>query len=216
VITLNSYFDAVIWIGSREHRPDRADLLEAQLERYGIEATHFNAHWKPLDHLGNPSGNMGCTASHRGVLELICHNEWWRTLILEDDAMFVSDDWPDQFDAMIREVPDDWAFLFLGASYAEAPKRRVSGSVIQANGLMTTSSYGITYEMARLMAPHISGIGPIDSLYQGWQRAYPTYILDPRLCVQRPGYSDLQDRESDNSQSMLDRAHVDRLDGLPP
>ncbi len=41
------------------------------------------------------NGNMGCTASHRGVLELICHHRWQRTLILEDDFMIVVP--PDEF-----------------------------------------------------------------------------------------------------------------------
>lgn len=210
MITLNSYFDRIIWIGS-VNRPDRAAQMEEQFAKYKITAERFEAHWKPLDHLGKPNGNMGCTSSHRGVLELICHHKWARTLVLEDDAMFVDDSWPEQFDAMVREVPADWDFLFLGAGYAEDPIERISGAVIRAGALMTTSSYGITYAMARKMAPYISGIGPIDSLYHEWERKNRTYIFSPRICVQRPSYSDLQEKQSDNSISMLDRAHEERI-----
>lgn len=211
MITINTFFDRVIWIGSPGKRPDRAGEMLRQLHKFGIEATRFEAHWKPIDHLGKPNGNLGCTSSHRGVLELICHHRWESTLVLEDDAQFVDDSWPEQFDAMVREVPKDWQFLFLGAGYAEDPIARVSDAVIRAGALMTTSSYGIRYEMARRMAPHISGIGPIDSLYHGWQRKYPTYIFSPRLMVQRAGYSDLQECDSNNGMSMLDRAHEERL-----
>lgn len=210
MITLNSYFDRVIWIGS-VNRPDRAAQMEEQLKRFKVVAERFEAHWKPMDHLGKPNGNFGCTSSHRGVLELICHHKWQRTLVLEDDAMFIDDAWPEQFDAMVREVPEPWDFLFLGASFSEDAKERVNGSIIRANGLMTTSSYGISYEMARKMAPHVFGIGPVDSLFQEWERKNRTYIFSPRLMVQRPGFSDLQDRYSENHHSMLDTAHENRV-----
>lgn len=210
MITLNDFFSKIIWIGS-VNRPDRAAQMEEQLARYNIVAERFEAHWKPIDHLNKPNANFGCTSSHRGVLELISHFRWSKTLILEDDARFMEDSWPEQFDAMVREVPDDWQMLFLGAGYAEDPIARVSGSVIRAGALMTTSSYGIRYEMARRMAPHISGIGPIDSLYHEWQRKYPTYIFSPRLLDQRPGFSDLCGRENDSGPSMRDTAHESRV-----
>lgn len=210
MITVNAAFDKVIWIGS-VNRPDRAAQMEAQFAKFGIVAERFEAHWKPLDHTWKPNGNLGCTSSHRGVLELIAHHGWERTLVLEDDAMFLGDDFPEQFDAMIQEVPLDWDLLFLGAGYAERPKRRINGSVIQTNALMTTSSYGITRAMARKMAPYISGIGPIDSLFHEWQRTHKCYIFSPRLAVQRPSFSDLQEKESENMTSMQDTRHEEML-----
>lgn len=206
MINLNDYFDHVVWIGSI-HRPDRAAAMEAQLAKFKIVAERFEAHWKPIDHTGKPSGNFGCTSSHRGVLELICHHGWKRTLVLEDDAAFVDDSWPEQFDAMIREVPDDWDWLFLGAGYAENPIARVNGSVIRAGRLLTTSSYGITLAMARKIAPHVYGTGPVDSLFGGWQREAKTYVFSPRLMIQADGMSDLTGQYSRNSNSMLDTHH---------
>lgn len=206
MITLNDYFQKIIWIGS-VNRPDRAAAMETQLAKFKITAERFEAHWKPVDHTGKASGNFGCTASHRGVLELICHFKWPRTLVLEDDAAFVEDSWPEQFESMIGEVPADWDFLFLGAGYAEDPIARVSGSVIRAGRLLTTSSYGITLAMARKIAPHISGVGPIDSLYGGWQREAKTYVFSPRLMIQADGMSDLTGQYSRNSNSMLDTHH---------
>lgn len=204
---LNRYFDQVVWIGSKEHRPDRYAEMEAELKKWGIEARHFNAHWKP-----GGSGNWGCSASHRSVLGLICAMEWRRTLILEDDNTFVDSSWPEMFEAVIPEIPDDWAFLFIGGGYAEDPKRRINGSVIQTNAMMTTSSYGISLAMARHCAPFVGGNSGIDSQYHAAQREFPSYCLDPRLCVQRDSWSDLADNFSRNHNSMLDRAHVDRLD----
>lgn len=210
MITVNQWFDKVLWINAAS-RTDRAAQMREQFAKFHIEAERFEAHWKPVDHNARPSGNLGCTASHRGVLELITHHGWERTLVLEDDALILSDDFNEQFDSMIQEVPKDWDLLFLGAGYAEPPKRRVNGSVILTNGLMTTSSYGITHAMARKMAPHISGVGPIDSLFQQWQRNHHCYIFSPRLMAQRPSFSDLQEADSSNLQSMLDSRHEDML-----
>lgn len=206
MITLNDYFSKVIWIGS-VNRPDRAAAMLAQLAKFKIVAERFEAHWKPIDHTGKPNANFGCTSSHRGVLELICHNKWARTLVLEDDAEFVGESWPDQFDAMIAECPAAWDFLFLGAGYAEDPIARINGSFIRAGRMLTTSSFGVTYEMARKIAPHVYGIGPIDSLLGGWQREAMTLVFSPRLCVQADSYSDLAENFSRNRNSMLDTHH---------
>lgn len=209
---LNEYFDQVIWIGSQEHRPDRAFLMRAQLAKWDIDALYFNGHWKPIDHLGKENANFGCTSSHRSVLGYICLAGFERTLVLEDDCLFVDDQWPEMFAEMVKEVPADWDFLFLGASYAEDPKYRVSGSVIRTNGLMTTSSFGITLAQARKMAPYIGGEAAIDTLYQKYQREGKSFIFDPRICVQRAGLSNIQGIEIDPGQSMLDRSHLERLD----
>ncbi len=202
---INDYFDKVIWINA-DARADRHGRMWGQLALLGIEAVRFRAHWKPIDHNGRQSSNMGCTASHRGVLELICHNGWDRTLVLEDDNVFL-ENFMSRFEEFVRQVPDKWDFLFLGGSYAENPKGRLTQNVVHTNGLMTTSSYGISLEMARKMAPHISGCVGIDTLYHDFQRKGTCLMFTPRLCVQGAGYSDIQDREADHSMSMLDERH---------
>ncbi len=108
---------------------------------------------------------------------------------------------------MIPEIPEHWDMLYLGGHYGEPPIARVSPHVIQCGRMLTTSSYGITAQMARKMAPYISGVGPIDSLYGGFHRDNRCLILSPRLMIQRPSFSDLQEREMSNSDCMLDESH---------
>ena len=205
MITLNDYFSKVIWIGS-VNRPDRAAQMEEQLARYKITAERFEAHWKPIDHNGRPSGNAGCTASHRGVHEIIGHMQYDKALIFEDDNTFV-DGWEEQFDAMIREVPNTWQFLYLGGHYAEKPIARVSESVIRCGAMLTTSSYAVRWQTSRAIAPSLCGVGPIDNLVSGFLTKMESYILDPRICYQRASFSDLTDRESNNGPCMLDDSH---------
>lgn len=209
---LNEYFDAVVVLGSREHRPDRAALIAAELDKYGVAYHWFEAHWKPVNHLGKPSANLGCTSSHRSILGAICLAGWQRTLILEDDNTFIHDGWEEMFSGMIGEVPPDFDFLFLGGSFAEDPVKRISESVVQTRGMMTTSSMAVSLGLARRAAPHLTGDVGIDVLYHPYQREGRSYLFDPRLCVQRKGLSDIQGIETDGSQSMLDPHHLARLD----
>ena len=211
--TLNSVFDKILCI-NRKSRRDRRESVVRQCEQFGIKLDWFEAH--EADNClvgGKPNGNFGCTASHRGCLELQCFHRWKTMLVLEDDFQIVHDDFVSMFDSMWPDIPEDWDFVFLGAGYAEDPIARVNDSVIRAGRLLTTSSYAITCAMARKIAPHIYGSSAIDSLYFGWQREAKTYVFSPRLMVQADGVSDLTGQFSRNSNSMLDTAHENRLDG---
>ncbi len=205
--TLNSVFEKIICI-NRTPRTDRWASVEAQCKKFGIKLDRFEAHEATncvLD--GKPNGNMGCTSSHRGCMELQCFHRWETMLVLEDDFQIIDEAFVEMFDSMWPDVPKDWDWFWLGAGYAEDPIARVNGSVIRAGRLLTTSSYAIKLPMARKIAPWICGVGPIDSLYGGWQREHKTYVFSPRLMVQADGMSDLTGQYSRNSNSMLDTHH---------
>lgn len=200
-MTLNEYFDKIICI-NLDKRLDKWKECLSQFLEFGIKAERFSGH-----DMSDGWGNNGCTASHRGVLELICHHRWHRTLILEDDFLITHPNAQQMFSDMIGDVPDDWQMLYLGGHYGDAPQARVSKHVIRIGRMMTTSSYAVTYKFARHIAPHISGIGPIDTLYFDAHHTLPCYIFQPRLMVQRPCFSDIQQRECNNQDCMQDTNH---------
>ncbi len=203
---IEHYFSKILCI-NLDRRADRWLHCLAQFAKYGLtKVERFEAHGDVMME-GKVNGNAGCTASHRGILELICHHKWPRTLVLEDDFEMIHDDFHARFEAMLPEVPNDWDMLYLGGHYAEKPIARISPHVIRMGKMLTTSSYGITYEMARKMAPHISGIGPIDQLYGGYHHEAKCYIFQPRLIVQYTNYSDLMEQEQKNDWPMTDTYH---------
>lgn len=199
-MTINEYFDKVICI-NLARRQDRWAHVQGECEKWGLTVERFDAH-----DLGT-YGNDGCTASHRGVLELICHHKWERTLILEDDFVGVRDDLVNMFDRIIHKVPSDWEMLYLGAHYAEKPRERINEHVILAGHLKTTSSYAVTYRAARQIAPTIYGIGPIDELMRIPNQTMRCYVVQPRLFAQYNNYSDLQMRQCNNLPCMVDTGH---------
>lgn len=202
-VTVNDYFDKIICI-NLDRRTDKWAECQKQFDKFGLTVERFSGH----DMAGSVGwGNNGCTASHRGVLELICHHKWKRTLILEDDFHIRHTDFHQMFSDMIGEVPNDWDMLYLGGHYSEKPKSRVSKHVIRINRMATTSSYAVTWDFARKVAPGIFGIGPIDCLYFEQHLSSNCYIFQPRLMVQRPCFSDIQNKECNNSACMEDTTH---------
>lgn len=200
-----AYFDKVFVI-NLDRRIDRWTHTLEQLRILGLEAERFSGR-DGVMYEGRLNGNAGCTASHRAILELVAYHKWPRTLVLEDDFVALFDDVPERFASMIREVPEDMDMLYLGGHYQEAPISRVSKHVIRCGGMLTTSSYVITPAAALSMAPHISGIGPIDNLFSRFARTQKHYIFQPRLFAQYTSMSDLCGETRNNIICMTDGFH---------
>lgn len=197
------YFDGHLFVINLAKRTDRWEHIQRQFERLGLTTVQRFEACVVFDENGRAHGNRGCTASHRALLDLQVANEWPRLFVFEDDAEIIYVDFHERWERFAAELPATWDFLYLGAGYGEAPLQRVSPHVIRTGRLLTTSSYGVTLAMARRLQPHITGIGPIDSLYSGFHREAETYIIAPRVVVQYPNFSDLQEQYSGNAQSML-------------
>lgn len=206
---IERFFGRIVVINLKR-RPDRWYHCQEQLRAIGVtSAIRFDAKEGFIagEQGAKYNGNLGCTMSHRGVMDMIVENGWPRCLVLEDDAKFIWSNTQDMFERMARDVPKTWDMLYLGGHYAENPIARVAMHVIRMGRMFTTSSYGVTLEMARILQPAIVESGPIDSIYGKFHRERECYIFDPRLCTQYPNYSDLSHREMDNSQCMLDMTH---------
>lgn len=198
---IQDYFEKTIVI-NMAHRTDRWETCLAQFKKFEFkDVVRFEAH--DMKNLGN----HGCTASHRGVLELIRHHRWDRTLVLEDDFQIRHDDFNDRFVSMIGEVPTNWDILYLGAHYGDENISRVSKHVIRAAYVKTTSSYGITHKHASEICPRVGGSDAIDELYSGFNKTANSYVLSPRLMVQSYGFSDLQSLYTNNALCMEDTHH---------
>ncbi len=203
---LNRYFTRIFVI-NRDARMDRWTECQAQFKMFGIEnVERFSAHEGVIVD-GRVNGNASCTASHRALMEVIAFHRIVRPLILEDDFLITRGDFMESLALSLAEVPDDYDFLYLGGHYGEAPIARHSPRVIRCGRMLTTSSYSVPWTIARQIAPYLCGIGPIDSLLGGFHRERRSYIIQPRLFIQRPSYSDLQEREMSNAACMLDPTH---------
>lgn len=223
MIPFQNYFDRIIVI-NLTRREDRWAHFQGEMEKIGVSRyERFEGYDRPADDSSYPWankpphftaedqygwGNFGCTASHRGIMELIRFNGWARTLILEDDAEVIDPKtFHDVWNHVMPRVPETWDLLYLGGHYGEAPQARLSSSVLRTGTMLTTSSYGITLTQARRMAPFICGSGPIDSHFGAFNRHCESYCIQPRLFCQYTNVSDIQNREMNNRMCMTDRYH---------
>lgn len=229
---IQTYFDQIILI-TLKRRSDRLAHAMGVLAKLGIPESAVELHYgpdRPLDHTGQPNGNLGCTTAHRQVLDLIISRNTPRTLVLEDDfdiafttpqqaslwmrnpTMGQRVDAQAVFAQTVPQIPDDWEMLYLGRHFQEMPQKRVSPNLIRIGRMLTTSSYGITCLMAKKMAPSIVGIGPIDNLYGGFHRESQCYCVDPTMFIQMPCVSDLREKFENYVGAMQDMNHIKALD----
>jgi len=207
---IEEYFDKIFCI-NLDRRPDRWDICLAEFAKYNwTKFERFTAIDDP------ENGNRGCTTSHKMLMDLIVENGWKRTLVLEDDFKIIEKAWGhswkfhEKFNEMIALVPEDWDMLYLGGHYAATPISRINKHVVRHGGMFTTSSYAVTHEMAKTISNsivHHNASGPIDSIYWHFASTHNCYILQPRLMVQREGFSDLQNMVMNNEPCMMDRNH---------
>jgi GR25 family glycosyltransferase involved in LPS biosynthesis len=66
-----------------EHRTDRKEYVENQLDSIGIKANRFNA-------IKVENGAIGCSLSHLKCLQIALENKWDHVLICEDDLTFLN------------------------------------------------------------------------------------------------------------------------------
>lgn len=204
-MTINEYFNDHIYVINLARRTDRWQHVQRECDKHALQVIRFEG----ID-LKN-DGNTGCTESHGALLHHIVAQGYERTLILEDDFEFRFDDTQEQFSRMVDQLPADWFMFYLGGHYGSDPVQFVAENVIRIRHMKTTSSYAVTLEAAKTMAPFIKGIGPIDELYLQWHLSQPCYCFEPRLAVQYTSFSDLQMREMNNQMCMEDTRHIDEL-----
>lgn len=129
---LNEYFDKIIYINAKL-RFDRFRRMNRRFKELGMVAEKQEAFMPgtmkkiPLEvrqtrtrdkgkaFLLN-NGEIGCFLSHRAIYDKIKLNGWQKTLILEDDALFVKG-FEDKFKKIVESVNQNnyiWDMLYLG------------------------------------------------------------------------------------------------------
>lgn len=209
-MTLDEYFDRIFCINI-ERAKERWPLVEEQCRHYGIKSLIRFRAYDFIDYKyhfsGMHNGVCGCTRSHGALLTLIAHSDWKRVLILEDDFMIRHGHFEQLFEQMIAMVPEDWDLLYLGGHYGEPPISRVNPCVIRCGLMLTTSSYAVTREHAKRMAPYFAGASQPDNLISKFAQYHNHYILQPRLIVQRPGQSMIWGKHMDYVDCMIETTH---------
>jgi GR25 family glycosyltransferase involved in LPS biosynthesis len=186
-VKVNEYFDKVVVI-NLDRRTDRMETLDAQLKELGIEYERFSA--VDAQALGiEPI--QACRQSHLKVLE----ESTGRTLILEDDAIFM-EDFNNRFAQFIELLPDDWDIFYLGAVLLNS----LPCNEMMVRAMDTSSLHAYCINPAfkdKALAQGREYPEHIDVAYRLLHRECKAYAARPPLAKQYPSYSDLMLKDVD-------------------
>jgi hypothetical protein len=194
---MTEYIDKIIYI-NLEHRNDRREQIEHELNNMNLSYERFNA-IKINDH----PGYVGCGYSHLNVLKIARERGYKNILIFEDDFEFLvsKEKFKEQLNLLFSsEIEFDICML----SY-----NLIKGEVYEKNPFLTkvldaqtTSGYIVNhtiydklinlYEWAipLLNSTREHWIYSIDQIWKKYQPTTNWYCFTERCGKQRPSYSD--------------------------
>lgn len=143
-------------------------------------------------------GAFGCHESHVSIFQTAWEEGWRNVLIFEDDAV-LKDNFFDQLDKSLDELPDDWDFFYLGGQNVE---RNIQEPFQYSENLLYNYNVNRThaYAVNRKVLPRILDYckDTIHGDHIDWQLGRIHKRLDvncyssyPWVCYQAAGESDI-------------------------
>jgi len=195
---LHSFVDMVFYI-NLDHRVDRKEAIEAELYKVGLPFERFPA-------IAHAFGAVGCSQSHLAVLKLARQRKYKRVLILEDDFMFKVS--KDVFVKEMRDIhesnkPYDVCMIAYNVMRSVNAPEPFWKKIIDAQtlcGYLVNDHYYDT--LIDLIEPSIplleqtqqKHIHAIDVVIKSVQPRDKWYHTTTRIGIQRPSYSDIEQR----------------------
>lgn len=195
--TLNDYFDGIYCV-NLDKRVDRWKECKKEFERNNISAIRYSAidgkdltpevftHFNQFE----TAGQLGCLLSQYNVLKIakMCNHS--SVLIMEDDVAFC-ENFNEQLENKMKEVPEDWDMLFFGANHI-APPLKITDNVYRVQRAYSAHCYAIRNTMYdTLLELLVQFKEPLDVIYANLQHSINAYVFNPHLVWQRPDYSDI-------------------------
>ena len=184
--------EKVIYI-NLDHRTDRKEEVETELLKVfpTEKIERFSGIYEKT------KGHIGCTKSHITVLEMAIANNWRNYLVVEDDMIW------DNFEKnssilndLFYKNPD--VIVFGGTSIIYDKKTyKLNRSCCTTSYLVFNHYYKTLLanfkEGLNLLDSHYSHITPfaIDQYWHKLQQKDNWYVIYPTLCLQREGFSDI-------------------------
>ena len=192
----NNYFDKIIFI-NLDRRQDRWKQVLEEFRQNKI--TNFER-FSAVDGNSIPNktdwltgARIACCLSHAAVLQKMIDNNWQRILILEDDAKFI-ENYERRFQKRIPQIPEDFDILYFCGNNPQIISK-TSTHVYKISHCLSTGAYAISLNFAKSMIDNILRADEaVDIIYKNNTPDYNCYIFEPYLIVQRPGFSDIENK----------------------
>lgn len=192
----NQIFSKVYCL-NQASRPDRWAQAQTEFDRVGIKVERFLS--IPADH-----PHKSFCLSQYAMLKTFLGTEGTGFLALEDDVIFHNST---HLPTAIGELPQDWDILYLGANITdmvfgikENPPVKYSEHLHWVRRAWMT--HAVAY--SRKAVERIVQEYPVESfnMFDNWMSenmlpSMKAFLINPMICWQRPGKSDLWNTEAD-------------------
>ena len=193
-----------------EHRKDRLEHVTGQMNMMGITAERVNA-------VKMNTGAVGCTMSHIKCLELAKQRDYEYVFICEDDITFRN---PDLFKRNLQRFYDDddinWDLLIIGGNNVP-PFQQVTEYCARVFYCQTTTGYVVKknyYDTllknfresvtGLMREPNNPSTYALDMYWKRLQLQDFWYMITPPTVTQYESYSDIENRNVNYENMMLD------------
>lgn len=182
-------------------RPEKWEKASKQFKKLPFNVLKFSATKKVI-------GFDGCRESHLNVLEHARINYPNQLItVFEDDVKFLGNHPWHEVEEAIKELPLNWDMLYLGATLTE-PVKKYSPHLYKLNGGAWTT-HAMIFNPQNGILEHIlennGGGRKIDVYYANEiQKRFNCFIAYPMIATQQDGFSDIQNKNVNNSQIIQD------------
>jgi glycosyl transferase family 25 len=193
-----------------EHRHDRKEHVERELNKLGLEGARFNA-------IKMENGAIGCSLSHLKILEEARKQKWDHVLIVEDDITFLNPElFRQQMNTFLARHSEEWDVVLLAGNNMP-PYESVDDTCVQVKRCQTTTGYlvrgtyldtlvsnirtGVTHLINQ---PQNKTTYAIDKHWFELQQRDKWFLITPLTVVQREDYSDIEQRVMNYTALMQD------------
>jgi len=188
------FIDKIIYI-NLDHRVDRKEQIENELNNYGLIYERHAAVFEPLN-------SIGCNKSHLQVLKKAKENNYKNILILEDDFMFVvsKEQFLEKISLLFSKIDFDVCMISYNLRDGEIDSNnpfltKVKFATTASGYIVNNSMYDKLIELYEYATPILETTGEhwkyaVDQIWVQLQQTSKWYCFTERLGLQRPGIKD--------------------------
>lgn len=183
-----------VYVINLDKRVDRISELKLPFnwERFSATDGEIYTNVPPKE-----KGWRGCHNSHTNLIEKTTKDDEDFFIIFEDDVE-VSEGFIDKLNSIVESLPDDWELLFLGG-WNVGEKIKYNDFVDLANKVYCMHAYMFKSTIAeKLFNKFNERVYKVDVLLAELLPELKSYICNPTIAWQRPGFSDIEKRETNN------------------
>jgi len=193
-----------------DHRTDRKEHVENELNKLGLKATRFNA-------IKMTNGAIGCSMSHLKILEDAKKNKLDHVLIIEDDIKFLDIElFKNQINKFFELHENNWDVILLAGNNMP-PYEKIDETCVKVTRCQTTTGYLVNGHYINVLISNVKmGLTnllnkpdeksrfAIDKFWFVLQGASKWYLITPLTVIQREDYSDIEKKVTNYEEMMKD------------